>query len=182
MIQKTKFAAVISKGLPIFLIMFLIGAAVFSLGCVDTGAKDGDTLSIYYTGTLEDGTVFDTNVGGQPFSVVLGEHTVVPGFENALYDMKVRETKTIVIQPEEAYPYDPDLIVSYEISALEESLGFVPEVGEELYRSNGIQSMKGVVLAVTETEVVVDFNSELADKVLIFDIKIASIKKGESNP
>ena len=181
MTQKTKFSSAISKGLPIFLVMFLIGAAVFSLGCLGSGAKEGDTLSIYYTGTLEDGTVFDSNVGGQPFSVVLGAHRVVPGFENALYGMKVKETKIVTLQPEDAYPYNPNDVISVEIEVILESLDSVPNVGDELYTSNGIQPIKGVVLEVTDTHVIIDFNRDVAGKVLTFEITVDAIQKGENN-
>jgi len=160
----------------VVLLLLLIAATAFS-GCLSSGAKDGDTLLVYYTGTLEDGTVFDTNVGGQPFSVVLGQHTVVPGFENALYGMKVNQTKKVVLQPEEAYPYNPENVITVDKEVIIESLGNVPGVGEEVWQSNGFQSFRGIITEVTETAVVIDFNSEVAGKVLTFEITISDIQR-----
>jgi FKBP-type peptidyl-prolyl cis-trans isomerases 2 len=163
----------------VVLLLLLISVTAFS-GCLSSGAADGDTLSIYYTLTLEDGTEFESNVGGQPFSVVLGQHTVVPGFENALYGMKVNETKTVTLQPEEAYPYNPDNVVTFDKAVIVENIGSVPNVGDEIWQSNGLQSFKGIVKEVTETAVVIDFNSEVAGKVLTFEITIADIQKGKA--
>ena len=66
---------------------------------VGTGAeaKQGSTLSLYYTGKLTDGTVFDSNVGKQPLSVTLGAGGVIPGFEQGLLGMKVGGKRTITI-------------------------------------------------------------------------------------
>ena len=158
------------------LLLLLIAATAFS-GCLSSGAKDGDTLFVYYTGTLDNGTVFDSNVGKQPISVVLGQHTVVPGFEKALYGMKVNETKTVTIQPEEAYPYDTANIATFNKTAVVDSLGYVPAVGEEIWQSNGIQAFKGIITEVTETSIVIDFNRDVAGKVLTFEITVAEIQK-----
>ena len=164
----------ISRKMPAVLLLFVMIAAVFSLGCIGSkdGATDGDTLYIYYTGTLEDGTVFDSNVGGQVFPVVLGQHTVIPGFENALYGMKANETKTVTLQPEEAYGfYNSAYIIPYDIVDVLSSLGFIPNAGDQI---PGV----GIVVEVTEDYVVFDRNHALVGKVLIFEITISDIQKG----
>lgn len=75
-------------------------------------AREGDVLSVHYTGTLEDGTVFDTSLRPraagrrmlvQPFSFKLGEGAVIPGWEQGLEGMKVGEKRLLVIPPELAY-------------------------------------------------------------------------------
>ena len=47
-------------------------------------AKAGDTVNIYYTGTLDDGTIFDSNVNGSPLTFTVGKGMVIPGFESGL--------------------------------------------------------------------------------------------------
>lgn len=70
-------------------------------------AKNGDTLLVHYTGTLEDGTVFDSSIPrGSPFSVTLGKGQVIPGWELGLLGMKVGEERKLVIPPELAYGKD----------------------------------------------------------------------------
>lgn len=70
-------------------------------------AKNGDTLLVHYTGTLEDGTVFDSSIPrGKPFSVTLGKGQVIPGWELGLLGMKVGEERKLIIPPELAYGKD----------------------------------------------------------------------------
>lgn len=70
-------------------------------------AKNGDTLLVHYTGTLENGTVFDSSIPrGKPFPVTLGKGEVIPGWELGLLGMKVGEERKLVIPPELAYGKD----------------------------------------------------------------------------
>lgn len=71
-------------------------------------AKTGDTVSMNYTGRLEDGTVFDSNVDPkfqhvEPFMFTLGAGQVIAGWDEGIVGMKVGEKKTLVIPPEKAY-------------------------------------------------------------------------------
>jgi FKBP-type peptidyl-prolyl cis-trans isomerase FkpA len=67
-------------------------------------AQNGDTVTVEYTGTLADGTVFDSSKShGQPFSFVLGAGQVIAGWDKGVLGMKVGETKTLVIPPADAY-------------------------------------------------------------------------------
>jgi len=67
-------------------------------------AKAGDIVTIHYTGTLENGTKFDSSLDrGQPFEFTLGVGQVIKGFDNGILGMKVGEKKTIVISPEDGY-------------------------------------------------------------------------------
>jgi len=158
------------------LLLLLIAVTAFS-GCLSSDAKEGDTVLVYYTGTLDNGTIFDSNVDEQPLPVVLGQHNVISGFEDALYGMKVNETKKVVLQPEEAYGYpNPGDVVVYDKAEVVDSLGFVPEVGEEIIWSNGIQAFKGIITEVTETSILINFNP-LAGKVLTFEITVSDIQK-----
>ena len=71
-------------------------------------AKTGDTVSMNYTGRLEDGTVFDSNVDPkfghvEPFVFTLGAGQVIPGWDKGIVGMQVREKKTLTIPSEDAY-------------------------------------------------------------------------------
>lgn len=65
--------------------------------------QPGQTVTVHYTGYLEDGTVFDTSVGGQPFSFVLGEGEVIEGWEEGLASMRLGSARELIIPPELAY-------------------------------------------------------------------------------
>lgn len=92
--------------------------------------------------------------------------------------MKVNETKVIKLTPDQAYPYDPNLIQTFNKTEITESLGSVPEVGDEIIASNGLYSTKGVVKEVTPTTVIIDFNRETAGQNLTFEITVVEIHKG----
>jgi FKBP-type peptidyl-prolyl cis-trans isomerase len=72
-------------------------------------AKAGDFVSMNYTGRLENGTVFDSNIDpkfghpGQPLEFTLGAGQMIPGFDKGVLGMKVGEKKTLTLPPEEAY-------------------------------------------------------------------------------
>jgi peptidylprolyl isomerase len=64
-----------------------------------TGAEavPGKTLSVFYTGKLEDGKVFDSNVGKEPMTFVLGGDPMIPGFEQGVTGMKVGGKRVVTI-------------------------------------------------------------------------------------
>ena len=64
---------------------------------------NGDTAVVHYTGTLLDGTKFDSSVGGQPFSFKLGAGRVIAGWEQGVLGMKVGEKRKLTIAPELGY-------------------------------------------------------------------------------
>eukprot|EP00047_Mylnosiga_fluctuans_P013112 m.29513 g.29513 ORF g.29513 m.29513 type:complete len:125 (+) comp4672_c0_seq1:557-931(+) len=66
-------------------------------------SKTGDKLSMHYTGTLENGSKFDSSVGKKPFVFTLGAGEVIKGWDAGLQDMAVGEKRTLVIQPQWGY-------------------------------------------------------------------------------
>lgn len=72
------------------------------------GAVIGDTITVNYAGMLADGSIFDSNVDPkfnhvEPFTFVLGEGSVIPGWDVGLVGMKVGERRILEINPEYAY-------------------------------------------------------------------------------
>ena len=133
--------------------------------------KSGDMVSIWYTGKLEDGTVFDSNEGMEAFKFEAGGQQVITGMSEAVMGMQVGDEKTIEIPPEQAYG-DPveDLVISVAKDKIPEDV----KVGDAL--SDGTPgSPSWVVTEVGDQEVVLDGNHPLAGKTLVFDVKLDSI-------
>ena len=139
-------------------------------------ASDGDTVRVHYTGTLEDGTTFDTSVGREPLEFTLGEGKMIPGFEKAIYGLKVGKSKTVTIPAEEAYgPHRDDLVIVVEREQLPANLH--PKVDQQLQmqQTDGRTAVV-IVTDVSETTITVDANHPLAGKDLTFEIELVEIK------
>ena len=138
-------------------------------------AKSGDTVKIHYTGTLDDGTQFDSSAGRDPLEFELGGGQVIPGFDSAVEGMAVGESKNVRIEPDQAYgERHEQLVQQVPRSALPDDLE--PQVGMGLQsQSPDGQVMMLMVTAVGEEEITVDANHPLAGQALSFDIELVSI-------
>lgn len=140
-----------------------------------TQAKNGDTVMVHYTGTLDDGTQFDSSVGGEPLEVTLGEGGVIPGFEQALEGMAVGDKKTVNIPVEEAYGEAHSELVQ-EIPRDQIPAEIELEVGIQLQAEGPQGPFVVTVTDVADETVTLDGNHPLAGKALNFDLELAEIK------
>lgn len=139
-------------------------------------AESGKMAKVHYTGTLSDGTVFDSSRDREPLEFALGQGEVIKGFDDAVNEMNVGETKTVTIPSDEAYgPQHKELIVEVPYSQFAE--GLVPEVGMQLQSDNGEGQPPTVVTvtAVNEEKVTLDANHPLAGEDLIFEIELMEL-------
>lgn len=143
-------------------------------------AKKGDKVFVDYTGTFDDGTVFDSSTHGDhshPLEFEAGEGKVIKGFDDAIIGMKVGEEKTIRLEPADAYgDADPRLVdeLPREHIPIKEELkaGMVLKV----QLPNGMQ-MPANITKVTDSHVTIDLNHPMAGKVLNFKLKLTGINK-----
>lgn len=138
-------------------------------------AKSGDTVKIHYTGTLDDGSQFDSSAGRDPLEFTVGSGQVIPGFEQAVEGMAVGDTKTVNIPAEDAYgPHHDQMVQDVPKSALPDDLE--PEVGMTLQAQGPDgQFLDLTVTAVEEDSITVDGNHPLAGKALKFDLELVEI-------
>ncbi|KCV81951.1 FKBP-type peptidyl-prolyl cis-trans isomerase [Actibacterium atlanticum] len=140
-----------------------------------TQVKSGDKVAIHYTGTLTDGSVFDSSEGRDPLEFTVGSGQIIPGLDKALPGMTVGEKKTVSIAPEEAY--GPQQEGAMQQVPIEQVPADIPkEVGLQLQ----MQSPQGQVIPVTiaevtETHITLDANHPLAGKELTFAFEIVKI-------
>lgn len=138
-------------------------------------AKAGDTVRIHYTGTLEDGTQFDSSSDRDPLEFNVGSGQVIPGFDNAVDGMSVGETKSVSIEPGDAYGERHDqLVQEVPKSVLPENID--ARIGMQLQgQSAEGQMTRFTITAVTDDTITVDANHPLAGQKLNFDIELVEI-------
>lgn len=138
-------------------------------------AKAGNTVKVHYTGTLEDGTVFDTSREREPFEFKLGEGTVIPGFDEAVTGLEVGETTTISIEPEDAYGEVRDeMMLPVAKEHVPENME--PEVGMQVQlQTQSGQQVIARIVNVEDDKILLDANHPLAGKTLNFDIELLEI-------
>ena len=137
---------------------------------------DGKTVKVHYTGTLTDGTMFDTSREREPLEFTLGGGELILGFEEAVKGMQIGQTKTVTIPPDEAYgPHRDELILVIQRDQLPDGLN--PAIGQQLQmqRTDGGTAVV-VVSDVSETTITIDANHPLAGKGLTFEIELVEIK------
>lgn len=137
-----------------------------------------DTVSISYTAALESGEVIEDIPATDPITVAIGSGKVSMAVEASLLGMNPGETRTVLIQPEDAYgPYHKELV--HEISRTAFSGKLEPEPGMILALSvekNGKkEQIPATILAVNADLVKVDYNHPLAGKVLTYTVTLHSI-------
>ena len=153
--------------------------------------SEGDSVTIEYTGRLQDGTVFDTSrrdVAEEagiaeaqpereygPLTVEVGDGRVIEGLEDALVGMEDGDERTVSIDPEAGYGHpSDDRVVEYETPNFREMLqGEDPAEGMHV---QGQQGAIGEVVHVDEETVRVDFNHELAGETLEFDVEVVEVR------
>lgn len=138
--------------------------------------QTGNTVKVNYTGKLEDGTIFDSslNEGREPLEVTVGQGQLIKGFEDGLFDMSEGETKTVEIEPSEAYgDINIELINSVPRANVPEGV----QEGEMLQGEGPMGAVNVKVVEVNEETVVLDANHPLAGKKLTFELEVVSISE-----
>jgi FKBP-type peptidyl-prolyl cis-trans isomerase 2 len=141
--------------------------------------KENNKVSVHYTGTLENGEVFDTSREREPLAFTVGQGQMIPGFEEAVKGMKKEETKKVTLGPDDAYgEVKPDMVQKVDKAQLPDEIE--PSVGQQL--ASQLPSGQQIVVTVTDVadeHITIDANHPLAGKELTFDIEVVDIAEGE---
>src|SRR3989338_4333185 len=135
--------------------------------------NQGIKVKIHYTGTLNDGKIFDSSEGREPLEFTIGNNQVIKGFEDGIKGMKLNDEKTIKIKAKNAYGERDERMVA---SVPRDK--FPPEVqagGTLLLKGPNGERLPAVVKEVKDNIVVIDMNHPLAGKELNFKIKVVGI-------
>jgi peptidylprolyl isomerase len=138
-------------------------------------AKAWDKVRVHYEGKLSDGTIFDSSLEREPIEFILGQDTVIPGFEQAVIGMEAGESKDVSIPPEEGFgEYSEDLVVNIEKTILPPEIN--PELGMQLEVSSEEETPRVFTIAdIAEDSITLDGNHPLAGKEIAFKITLLEI-------
>lgn len=169
---------VISVCVAVILIAAALGAYFFLTPVV---ATKGDTVSVYYTGTFDNGTVFDSNKNStEPLVFTLGNSTIIPGFADAVSGMALNSEKTVTLPPEKAYGYyDPGLVQIVNRTGPLANVTFVAGQHYIVHDRFTNTNSQVTVTNVTPKTVTIDANSPLVGQNLTFTIKLVNITKNK---
>ena len=137
--------------------------------------ENGKIVKIHYTGTLNDGTQFDSSKGREPLTFEIGGGMVIAGFDAAVKTMEIGEVKTVTIPANEAYgEVNPQMIMEFPKSNIPEDMPV--EIGMQLM----MQTPEGhpvpvKIVAINEESITLDANHELAGKDLTFELELVEI-------
>ena len=125
----------------------------------------GKKVKVHYTGTLDDGTKFDSSRDrNQPIEFTCMAGQMIPGFDRAVNEMEVGETRDVHLEPKDAYgEADPRMVLK-------------AGVGQKIYLFMGQgQPVPVTITAAENGTVTFDANHELAGKALNFNIELVEV-------
>ena len=140
-----------------------------------TQVQSGDTVRIHYTGTLADGSTFDSSAGRDPLEFTVGSGQIIPGLDRALPGMEVGQKKRVEVTADDAYGQpNPDAMQAVPRSEIPAEIPL--DIGTQLQvQTPSGQVMPVTVAEVTEDQVTLDANHPLAGQDLTFDIELVEI-------
>ncbi|WP_458400908.1 FKBP-type peptidyl-prolyl cis-trans isomerase [Mailhella sp.] len=136
--------------------------------------KTGDTVSVHYIGTFNDGTEFDRSHEGSPLKFKVGSGMVIAGFDKAVMGHEVGDKFSVNIPAAEAYgEWQEEMLIPVPVERVPANIK--PQVGMQLHMSNGQREFEVTVREVNETHVILDANHPMAGKDLNFALEVVAI-------
>ena len=138
-------------------------------------AKQGDTVTVHYTGILADGTVFDSSANRDPLQFTIGEGNIIPALEQAVIGMSPGESRTETVTASQAYgPHRTELVLEIDRGQIPADLN--PQIDQQFQiRLEDEQTVPVVVTGMSESTVTFDANHPLAGKDLTFQIQLIEV-------
>ncbi|EPF69417.1 FKBP-type peptidyl-prolyl cis-trans isomerase [Acinetobacter rudis] len=136
--------------------------------------SDGAQVDLHFSVAIENGVEIDNTRGREnPVNLVIGDGSLLPGFEKALFGLRAGDRRTVSLPPEDAFgPWNPENIQRFDTVKFEQT----PIVGHMIeFEDKAKTSLFGVVKSVNEDITEVDFNHPLAGKNITFEVEIYKV-------
>jgi peptidylprolyl isomerase len=138
-------------------------------------ARSRDTVQVFCTGKLKDGTIIQENSTGDPLEFMIGAGKVIKGLERAVLGMVPGEKKTAEISPENAYgPYREALVAEVDRDRIPDNIELMVGRKLQIRQKDGSSDIVRIT-GIADSIVKLDANYPLAGKDLIYDIELIAI-------
>lgn len=140
----------------------------------DTRIEAGSKVELHFSVAIESGPEIDnTRSRAEPVSLVMGDGSLLPGFEKALFGLRAGDRRTVSLPPEEAFgQWNPENVQTFDTVKFEQR----PVEGHMIeFEDKAKQSLYGVVKSVNDDITEVDFNHPLAGKDITFEVEIFKV-------
>lgn len=140
--------------------------------------NEGKKVKVHYTGTLDDGTTFDSSRDrGESLEFTCMAGQMIKGFDAAVRDMAVGDKVTVHLEPSEAYgERRGELVQEFPMSRVPQEMRGVTVGDKLMLRSSQGQPVPVRVARVTPKELYLDMNHEMAGKALNFEIELLEVE------
>ncbi|WP_300719976.1 FKBP-type peptidyl-prolyl cis-trans isomerase [Pseudomonas sp.] len=132
-------------------------------------------VTLHFALRLENGDTVDSTFDKSPATFKVGDASLLPGFEAALFGFKAGDKRTLEILPENAFgqpnPQNVQIIPRSQFNDMELSEGLLV-----IFNDAANTELPGVVKAFDDEQVTIDFNHPLAGKTLTFEVEIFEVK------
>ncbi|MEO1109178.1 MAG: peptidylprolyl isomerase [Pseudomonadota bacterium] len=140
-----------------------------------TDIKQGDRVRIHYTGTLLDGSVFDSSDGRDPLEFVVGSGQIIPGLDSSMPGLAVGDKKRVEIACVDAYgPINTAMRQEIPREGIPDNIPLDPGTQLQMQTPDG-QALPVTIVDANDATVTLDANHPLAGQDLIFEIEVVSI-------
>ncbi|MDN5666433.1 MAG: peptidylprolyl isomerase [Psychrobacter sp.] len=143
----------------------------------DTRITFGSLVSLHFEVSLENGTVIDSTFGREaPVTLTVGDESLLPGFEQVLMNLRAGDTRTAHLEPEQAFgEWNPDNVQHFSRPQFA-LIADHPKVGMMVeFEDKGKNTLPGIISAINEDEIEVDFNHPLAGQSVLFKVKVFKV-------
>ena len=143
---------------------------------VNLPVSEGTRVYVNFSLSLEDGSEVDSNFGGEPVAFEVGDGSLLPGFERLLFGMSAGQRRLFTVSPEDGFGQPNDNNVQYlprSRFAADDDL----EIGLVFsFADAGGGELPGLIVALDDDEVTVDFNHPLAGRNILFDVLVHRVE------
>ena len=141
--------------------------------------SEGTRVYLNFSLSLEDGSEIDSNFSGEPVDFVVGDGSLLPGFERLLFGMSAGDRQIFSVTAEDAFGMPNDSNVQeIDRGQFDEDVDLEIGLMYSFADASGGE-LPGLIIAFDDDWVTVDFNHPLAGRTILFDVLVHRVEAAE---